>query len=174
MGWKKILIVSIGIGIGLGIGLAVAIGGVWWYQGRPRPWNSKAVNCIGRVAVSVDDDPKFLVLWYDLENITNQDFEMHDFSSVKITTRYTDGTQSEPMPDSVINLKNPVFIPAHQKSGMRIRLNVGSTPAKKPGEIDADYTKRLRSFTKDEVTDTAFSIFDPFTKYQIELIKFEK
>jgi hypothetical protein len=120
------------------------------------------------------DDSSYVLLGYDLENTTDRDYELSDFSNAKITTREPDGGRTEPIPDKISNLYHPVFVPAHQKGFIRIRLNLGSVPQRKPGENDDDSFRRVRDFAKTEIRDSGFSIYDPATRYQIELPRLEK
>jgi hypothetical protein len=178
--WKQMLLKGFGWGIGTAIGLGAIVGGYLWYEGRPKPpkpWTTTAILC-------TEDSPGFYTgnsgkeirFTYTLQNATDADYEIGPETEIRITFKNNDGSLTEPLPNELVTLRRPVFIPAKQKAMASLSIVFSDVPQKKMTETDEVYHERLRAFCRQEMGDSGFTLFDVNSRYQLNLpaVKAEK
>jgi hypothetical protein len=173
MNWKKILLLSFGWGAGTAVCLAAIVGAYLWYESRPKPskpWSTTAIFSSDDAAgFGSNGGGKEVYLIYTLQNATDTDYEIGPETEIKITFKNSDGSLTEPLPAGTATLRRPVFIPAKQKAMSRLTIAFNNVPQKKTSETDEQYHERLRTFCKEKMGDSGFTLFDEINRYQINL-----
>jgi hypothetical protein len=125
--WKTILLRSAGFGVGVAIALILVVGGVAWYQGRPKRWDESALSVVSSESntswkFGAQAAPEFagFSLDYALRNNTGGDITITE--NVVIMER-----QAKEKTLKQISFATPYssyFIPAHQKAEFSVKLDV--------------------------------------------------
>lgn len=175
--WKKVFLRSAGFGAGFAVALAVMIGIFAWNESRPkppRPWDASAIKAkYYRVSTSSDSQLEFE---YILENTTDLDYKLEEYSGARIAGRLGDTGGFVGFGDKEnIKLEVPVYIPAHNKTRITVKLPAYGYEKRYPGntatqeEIHAYYVGVAEHVSAKLANLNGFSIFDDGNRYQIDL-----
>jgi len=178
-GWRKPLLIAVGFGGGFAIVMAAIMGGWLWYQGRPKPWNTRAIIATFddvEIESSESEGPHgadTIVVYYTLENTTEIDYRMpleqlHVNGLLKQEKSLT-GTRDITMLD-----KGQVFIAPKQRTRFAVRLNYpvkeSFGPEPKTSEEWQRRSKLVADYIKREFPNLGgFVVFDNINRYQINL-----
>jgi len=168
---RKSLLIAGGVaGAGLLLLLGLTVGGTAINRARngaAKPWNDKAfkANYVASQLKESGTASAKLILYYDLENLTDVDYHLAQGPGLVIARELVSGgglSQEEP-----ILLSYPAFLPA----GQRVRIAIEVTqPFAWPSENDPTYVTRLRDFVKERLANTrAFVVFDEASRCRIHL-----
>jgi len=168
--WKKILLVSAGVGAGVAFVLCAAIGGVVWYQQRPKPpkpWSKQAITAEYDY-VSTDDDNK-IFFYYTVQNNTESDYRLDSDAQVELSARLR---QEKALDSSgkVVTLDYPVFIPP--KGRVRLKVKIPYTYPDHDKQVTSDelheHNRKVAAFLVKEATNLdGFVLFDSTNRYEI-------
>jgi len=164
-GWKRLVIRSLLGGTTCGVVLVLALGCLYFYAQRPKPWNQKALR-----AAQVKAHPLYdfvqkndkleagsygFSLTVNLENATNRDITIPE--SVTVMQEAKD---SHALHDSRLRLRGDSFIPA----GHTVTLSIETgTDLCAPNEDEKDCFKSY--FQEDD----SIVLFDNPAKYEIRI-----
>ncbi len=131
------------------------------------PWNSRAIeSALAGVRVrEIDPSKSEVVFVYDLDNKTDNDYQLAKGPTVVIMSRLkSSGSLTS---EKQVTLISSAFVPARN----RTRIELGVTRAFDwPARMDAASEMRIRQLVAGEIADlTGFVLFDQGTRYQIEL-----
>jgi hypothetical protein len=131
------------------------------------PWNSQAIQSTfaGVRIRELNPAKSEVVLLYDLDNKTDQDYQLAKGPGVLIMTRLkSTGSLSS---EKQVVLAAPAFVPARNRT--RIELSI-TRAFNWPGRMDAAAQMRIRQLVSGELPDLkGFVLFDQDSRYQIEL-----
>ena len=134
---------------------------------RATTWNAGAIQgkYSGVKVREVDAENADLVFSFDLDNHTDDDYQLAKGPNVVIMSRLkSDGSFSS---EQQVNLNTSVFVPARNRT--RIALEV-VRPFEWPAQQDAAADAKFRQLVAGQVADLdGFVLFDKNTRYQINL-----
>jgi hypothetical protein len=133
----------------------------------PTAWNSRAIHSTfaGVRVREIDLSKSEIVFLYDLDNKTDNDYQLAKGPAVVIMSRLkSSGSLSS---EKQVALASPAFVPARN----RTRIELGITRAFNwPARMDASSEMRIRQLVAGELGDLeGFVLFDQGMRYQIEL-----
>lgn len=166
--WKGLVLTGFSAEVGIALTISVVGGLAYWYQARPRPWNTSAIKAeFDRVDVSHENKIEF---YYTLENLTDFDYRLENSRGIHLTGRLTEqGSLSDFR--EYEKIEYPVFVPAKQRVSFRIEIPY-SYPVKEkdnagPGERET-WRKGLKAYLNQEFGNLdGFVLFDENYRYQI-------
>jgi hypothetical protein len=161
-------VVVCGLGLALVLVLAeVRFSGGRQAESRVHGWNTRAIeSTLAGVRVrEVDAAHAAVVFFYDLDNMTDSDYQLSRGPNLVIMGRLRpNGSLSS---DLQISLDSAAFVPASSRT--RIALEM-SHSFEWPAQRDAASERRIRQFLADQVAGLqGFVLFDQSSRYQIEL-----
>lgn len=131
------------------------------------PWNSHAIEgTFAGVAVrEIDPSQSELVFLYDLDNKTDNDYQLAKGPAVVVMSRLK--SSGSLRSENQVTLASSAFVPARNRT--RIELGIMRAFAW-PARMDAPSQTRIRQLVAGELADLdGFVLFDQRTRYQIEL-----
>lgn len=134
---------------------------------QANPWNSVAIeSTLAGVRVrEIDPTHAAVVFLYDLENQTENDYELASGPNVVIMSRLEPGGSLSS--DRQVTLTSAAFVPPGNRA--RVALEI-SRAFNWPAQRDAASERAIRQLVADEATGLdGFVLFDQKTRYQIEL-----
>ncbi|HZV47594.1 MAG TPA: hypothetical protein VFG06_09660 [Thermodesulfovibrionales bacterium] len=160
-----------------GVAITIVIFSLLFYlaEGNPKDWDNKTIIASFDYVTTTASDNHFLFV-YTLENKSESDFEIREFSDYKIMGKLPNNIFISEMKDSIY-IKTPLFIPAKQRTRLFVVLKY-KYPDKEP--INQDVSKEEKEAYRQEVIKylhehlselNGFVIFDESHRYQIDLAK---
>jgi hypothetical protein len=130
-------------------------------------WDSNAIKgtFAGFQVREVDPANASLVLFYDVQNNTDHDYQLSNGADTVIMGRLK--SDRSLIAEEQIKLTSPAFIPARN----RARITLGFTgPLQWPSQMNSASGNAFREFVAREVANLdGFVLFDGANRYQIEL-----
>jgi hypothetical protein len=156
------------IGLSFGAGFAIT----WWYQARPKPWNTKAITASYKNA-DTEGILNLVVIFYSLANNTNYDYTLQDYKNIYLATKLINKDIHERKDDdSIAKIDYPLFIPAKHSVQIQLHL-IYSVPDKT--QTVATEEDRIKShkeietyISKELINLDGFVLFDKKNHYKIE------
>jgi hypothetical protein len=160
------------ISAGIAFALAAILGGIYWYLTRPvpeKPWNETAFIANGPPSFDQTDDG-YVILTYDVKNLTERDFSETSYYSYKLLVVRPDKSLTNPIETEkgTAVIETPIFIPAHQTGTLRLKLHVSIQ--REAGISNEDFHEELRAYmTKILYGGEYFVVFDEARHCRINL-----
>jgi hypothetical protein len=142
------------IGTAFAIVAAAIVGGWTWYQGRPKPWNTKAIvasfDYPDTESGPVDKNgfrPDQFVLYYTLENTTDLDYRLPPRDQIELNAKLR-RQNSLSTNDQLLTLDDrPIFFPAKQRIRIGVHLAYSVTKDFGPQEnTSLAFVKKLTNY----------------------------
>jgi len=166
---KKLGIIGAATLIGLAAVWGLISAGAAWFGGHSKTsvlWNVGTIRAtyVGAQLREVNPSNAILVLHYNLENGTDDDYQLSDMNGIVIMCKLkSDGTLTS---EDHIKLSYPTFLPARQRA--RVALEIPH-PFDWPAENDPLMRRKLQDFIADRLADVdEFVLFDQSSRRQIE------
>jgi hypothetical protein len=154
----------------IGLAIAFALGKFPRLESSARsgaPWDSNAVSSTfaGFQVREVNPANATLILFYDVQNNTDHDYQLASGADAVIMGRLK--SDNSLIAEDQIKLSNPAFVPARN----RTRISLGVTrPFQWPAQMDSPAQSTVRGFVTHEVGNLdGLVLFDSANRYQIEL-----
>ncbi|MFY9531037.1 MAG: hypothetical protein WBC04_01695 [Candidatus Acidiferrales bacterium] len=154
----------------IGFAIAFALGKFPRLESSARsgaPWDSNAISSTfaGFQVREVNPANATLILFYDVQNNTDHDYQLANGADTVIMGRLK--SDSSLIAEEQIKLNNPAFVPAKN----RTRISLGAThPFEWPEQMDSPAQSTVRGFVAREVGNLdGLVLFDSANRYQIEL-----
>jgi hypothetical protein len=170
--WRKFVIRAAAFGAGLGLVLVLAVSFLAWWTGRQRPtkpWNNHAITAkFSGVGVTSDED-RYLEFSYVLQNTTDRDFRINEYSTVILDARSGSEVLAglTRIKDALV-LREPIFVPASKSVRVYLVLHL-KFPRSVPSDASAEQ-KEIAAYLRSKVPGLAgFVIFDDTNRYEIDL-----
>lgn len=167
--WKKLGIAASVIAVVL-LTLGLASGKVpRWIAllRRGNTWNSRAIEATfaGVQVREVDSSNATVVFLYDLDNKTDDDYQLAAGSSLIIMSRVkSDGSLTA---DEPLTLAASSFVPARNRTRIAVQI---MRPFSWPQDSDPSSDEKFRNLLQGEIENLdGFVLFDQPTRYQIDL-----
>lgn len=176
--WKRIVLIGFSFGAGLAVVSAVIVGGFLWYNSRPNPpatWNTEPIKA-SFDRVTTDGSDNHFSFSYVLENTTDYDYELNEFSNHVLMARLKRQKGLSQVGDAV-KVDYPIYIPAKQRLSIHVNL-LG--PYTYPKRLRRNASREEREKHNQEVAKyvnenmgnlDGFVLFDKEHHYQIDLPK---
>lgn len=173
--WKRLVIISASAGAGFALTLALIVGGLRWYDTRPKPlkpWNTTAIKAAFD-SVTTEGEENNLVFSYVLENTGDSDYRLEGDSLVSVRAKAKEQNSLTPPSKTYLKLDFPVFIPARQRTLFLIHLPTrryyGGDGASDDSETGREkYRKVIAAFVSEKMSNLdGFVLFDEGHRYQI-------
>lgn len=165
-GWKKTALAVVVACLLLLLLLSVK-GKLPRWATRAAPWDSSAIQATfaGVRVREIDPNHAAVLLFYDLENETDADYQLTSGPNVVIMNRLAaDRTLSSDRPAI---LESSAFVPARNRTRITLELTRTFTW---PAQKDAAADQSFRQLVASQVAGlTGFVLFDQAARYQIEL-----
>src|SRR6267378_4331304 len=114
--WKRPLLIGVGWGLGTAVGLVVLVGGVLWYQGKPKPpkpGNTAAIKAHYDY-VYTEGVKNTIVFFFTLENTTDFDYRVESGDRILISAALMKQQNLSPFDESE-KIDYPLFVPARKR-----------------------------------------------------------
>lgn len=174
--WKRVFLISGSFGAGFVVMLSLIVGGIYWYQTRPRPWNKSAITAT-YTGLGTRTDKTF-IFHYILENNTAIDYELTDTDTPEMVLMFE---FKEPYslagPESQwLKLNNRVFLAPKQPARVGIYFLIkykGEDLKTDASREDREKNQRkLRDYlNKEWPTLNGFVLYDKKHRFQIDFPK---
>ncbi|MGZ3524156.1 MAG: hypothetical protein ACXU9L_05135 [Thermodesulfobacteriota bacterium] len=164
---RKVAIVSLAA-LALVSGLIGFILGVWWHvRSQHNHWDLSALRAKFNAAqVEGDSGNENPVFSYQVENTTDRDYSVRAVSDVHLFVKKKGALDSWPGSALVVDL--PIFIPAHDKANVTVRLK--AIEREQPSSSSTlDVTQFLSNKERIWNHHEAFVLFDHRYHYRLEL-----
>ncbi len=119
-GRKTAIIIAVAFIAGVAITIAIFSLLFYWAEGKPKDWDNKTITASFDYVTTTASDNHFLFV-YTLENKSESDFEIREFSDYKIMGKLPNNVFISEMKDSIY-IKTPLFIPAKQRTRLFVVL----------------------------------------------------
>jgi hypothetical protein len=167
---KRLVLSAAGFGGGFAIVAAALVGGLAWYESRPKKlpeWNTTAIKATFKDVVLQTSVPKpKIVFSYSLENTTNDDYLIDHKSQVAVMATMPEGKGFEP--DETLMLPASFYIPANQKVVLAISKEYEYSD--EYPERDRNNVEKLAPFMNRRLRLLdGFVLFDKARRYKIAL-----
>jgi hypothetical protein len=178
--WKRTLFIGIGWGLGTAVGLAVIVGGLLWYENRPKPptppkppkpWDVASIKAEYDY-VDTEGDKNSLVFYYILENTTDFDYELQNDNRVRMNATLEQQKSLSPFSAGDFEkIDYPIFVPA--KKRVRFSIHIGYTyPVKQKENADLEerraYRRGIEKYVADKMGNLdGFDLLEETNRYEI-------
>ena len=171
--WKRVALFGASFGAGFALVVTIIIGGILWYNSRPKLWRAGAIKAQYaslELTTGLDKLPVFFE--YDLENNTDANYRIGDGSGFTVMAVLTQGhVLSEDFghsETSTTTVSGPSFIPPHAAGRIKVRVEY---------DYPSDFTQNDRSnmdkvakFVGGELKGiSGFVLFDASNHFRIDL-----
>lgn len=164
-------------GAGVVITAALILGTFFWYESRPKPWNSTAIAAIYN-SIDTEGEKNTFVFYYTLENNTDFDYKISFLSDVVLLAKLKRGDSlSGKINDKFFQPDYRILLPARQRIRFAIHLGypyVYDIPRKEDAtdEEKEKYRNELKAYASKKFSNlNGFVIFDEKHRYQINFPK---
>ncbi len=172
---ERVFLWGFSIGFGAVIGISLIIGGILWYQSRPKPWNKSAIIATFD-QLDTEGEENTVRFCYILENRTDTDYELTSATDCELMVRLTDPSSLLPSTASASRLEYlPLFLAAKQRLAVTMTWDYSF-----PNRIKEDATKEERQSHREQIAKwlnekagnlNGFVLFDKRNRYEITLPK---
>jgi len=167
---KKLIIISVSAGASFAVVLASLSALLFWWESRPKPWNSQAIRATFE-AIGVNGAEQKIVFRYTLHNNTNSDYRIESMNGIALMAKLEEPASLQGNADEVFKCSIPFFLPVREP----VLFEIESVPGFK-GEIktgrgtDQEPTKdELTTFVNKEMRNlNGFVLFDEARRYKID------
>jgi hypothetical protein len=172
--WKRLIVVSASFGAGFAIFISAIVGGVFWYQSRPRPWNSNALKASFETVELTTQPGKssyIMEFVYNVENKTNHNYDFNP-ADLTVMANLTEGhalskefghhQTSDPA------ISGPPFIPAQGRARISIKVSY-RYPSEFTEKDKEDIAKIAKAVDLRLKELNGLTIFDKTNYYRVDL-----
>src|SRR5215813_5320923 len=167
---KKLIIISASAGASFAVVLASLSALLFWWESRPKPWNSQAISATFETIRASGEDQN-IIFRYTLRNNTNADYLIESMNGISLMAKLEEPASLSEIAGAAFKCLTPLFLPARES----VLFEIESIPGFK-GKIktdrgtDQESTKEeLIAFLNKEMRNlNGFVLFDKARRYKID------
>jgi hypothetical protein len=175
MEWRKPLLIGMGWGLGTALGLVILVGGILWYESRPKPptppkpWDSNSIKAQYDF-VNTEGDKNTIVFFYTVENMTDFDYRVEDDHNITMNAKLQSQNDLSPLGENG-KVDYPIYVPAKKRVQFQIHISYAYPEKAKPNantEERRQYRADVEKYVGNELANLdGFDFLDEENRYEI-------